>query len=157
MSMSTKFRSNQLFKSRAATPTPAQPTSNNAATRPTLAAGAHSASPVPVKDEVLQMTIHQYIAKLSPDDKEAFQSAPDIIEHLRKMQQESKSPISSSLTARVEKVLQCIKYFMSSLSIFIQHHPEVCSLVVGGVNCILTVSTGSTCYQFNWIYFINYY
>ena len=39
----------------------------------------------------------------------------------------------------MEKVLQCVKSFMGSLVVFIQHSPQISSLVVGGVNCILTV------------------
>ena len=114
------------------------PTSGHAAARPLHASGAQSADP-PANDEVLQKAIQKYISKLSNDDRTAFQSASDVIEHLHKMQGDAKSPISSSCTTRVERVLQCIKSFMGSLSIFIQQSPEISSLVVGGVNCILTV------------------
>ena len=44
---------------------------------------------------------------------------------------------------RVRKVLKCVSHFMGSIGIFIQSNPEISSLVVGGVNCILTVSTCS--------------
>ena len=111
-----------------ATPAPSQPTSS------------HPATPlVPAKDEALQTAIQEYAEKISSDDKAAFISAPDIIKRLQEMQCSSKSRISSSLITRVERVLQCIKHFMSSLKTFIQHSPEISSLVVGGVNCILTV------------------
>ena len=114
------------------------PTSGHAAASPLHASGAQPADP---PDEALQKAIKEYTSKLSNDDKTAFESASasDIIEHLRKMQDNAKSPISSSWTPRVERVLQCIKSFMGSLSIFIQQSPEISSLVVGGVNCILTV------------------
>ena len=118
--------------------------SSNASAGPVPVTGVQSVSlqlsVPPVLDETLQKVIQEYITKLSDDDKVAFQSAPNIIEHLQEMQHNSKSVISSSLRARVEKVLQCVQNFMGSLSVFIQHHPEISSLVVGGVNCILMVS-----------------
>ena len=94
-----------------------------------------------MRDETLQQAIQEYVGKLSDDDKAAFKSAPDIMERLQEMQGNGKSLISSSLTTRVEKVLQCVKGFMGSLVIFIQQSPEISSLVVGGVNCVLMVST----------------
>ena len=90
-------------------------------------------------DETWQKAIQEY--ELSDDDKEAFRSAPDIIERLEEMERNRKSPISSSLASRVKKVLHCVKNFMDSLKIFVQKSPEISSLVVGGVNCILTVGT----------------
>ena len=92
-------------------------------------------------DEAFQKAVQQYMKQLPDDDKTAFLSAPDVIEHLQEMQCNNKSLISSSLTTRVEKVLQCVKGFIGSLGICIQHNPEISSLVVGGVNCILTVGT----------------
>ena len=124
------------------TPTPSQQTSDHAAVGPIHATGVQSMSLVPARDETLQRAIEEYISKLSDDDKAAFRSAPDIIERLETVQFNSRSPIPGS--ARVEKVLQCIKYFMSSLSIFIGHHPKISALVLGGVNCILTVRTNIT-------------
>ena len=118
-------------QSRGAAPTHPWPTSNHAPAIP--------------MDQALQKAIQEYVKELSEDDKAAFRSAPDIIEHLQEMQDNGKSLISSSLTTRVEKVLQCVKSFMGSLAIFIQQSPEISSLVVGGVNCILTVGT-STAY-----------
>ena len=96
---------------------------------------------VPAKDKALQKAIQEYVGTISTDDQAAFRSAPDIIKRLQEMQCNSNSRISSSLTTRVERVLQCIKHFMGSLAIFIQQSPEISSLVVGGVNCILTVGT----------------
>ena len=119
---------------------PGQPTTRHIPSGSTL---------VPVtKDEALQKAILEYVDTLSDEDKEAFRSAPHIIERLQEMQRDGKSLIPISLTARVAKVLQCVKTFMGSLSIFIQQHPETSSLVVGGVNCILTVGTLSTCYSY---------
>ena len=127
-----------------ATPTPSQPL---AATRFMHATGAQFANPpAPAKDEALQKAILEYVSKLSNDDKVAFHSAPDVIEHLQETQRKNKPGISGPLTTRVEKVLQCIKHFTGSLAISIQHHPEISSLVLGGVNCILVVGTTSTCY-----------
>lgn len=90
-------------------------------------------------DETWQKATREYVKELSDDDKEAFQSAPDIIERLEEMERNRKSPISSSLASRVKKVLQCVQSFMDSLKVFVQQSPEISSLVVGGVNCILTV------------------
>lgn len=112
------------------------------------AAGAQSVNlqsttvAVPVKkSEQLQKAIQVYINTLSDEDKAAFQFAPDILNHLETMQGNRKRLFSDSLTTRVGKVLDCMKFFMSSLTIFIGHHPEISSLVVGGVNCILMVGT----------------
>lgn len=155
MSTGTSLTGNSLHhhgQSKAATPTPPPPTPSNASAgsmspaSSTHAAGVQSVNsqlqtpPVLVKnDEALQKAIQKYLNTLSDEDKAAFQSAPDIIEHLHKMQCNRKPTIPDSLTTRVEKVLQCVRGFMGSLAIFIQHNPEISSLVVGGVNCILTV------------------
>ena len=106
--------------------------------------GATSTSSHPISsygpiDETLQKVIQEHVKKLSDDDKTAFQSASDIIVRLQEMQCNGKPVISGSLMSRVEKVLQCVKGFMGSLGIFIQQSPEISSLVVGAVNCILTV------------------
>lgn len=143
--MSTSITLN-YGQSRGATPTPSQPTSSHASAGPIHAAGAHSMNPqlprppVPAEsDGAFQKAIQKYVEELSDDDKEAFLSAPNVIERLQDMQGNGESLVSSSLTTRVEKVLQCVKHFMGSLGIFIQQSPEISSLVVGGVNCILTV------------------
>ena len=104
------------------------------------------ATAVPMKNEAFERAIEQYINMLSDDDKAAFQSAPDIIERLQEAQSRRKPLISTDLTARVAKVLQCVKHFMGSLSIFIQQSPQISSLIVGGINCILTVGY-NTCYS----------
>ena len=151
MSTGSKFLSNPFsrHKSKGGTPTPSRPNSSHgsaASTGPaSTPSGMQSVNPqlppasVPAKDGALEKAIQAYINKLSDDDKAAFQSAPDIVERLQEMQRNDKSLVSSSMAARVEKVLQCVKYFMGSLLIFIQQSPEISSLVVGGVNCILTV------------------
>ena len=137
-------------QSSGATPTPSQPTSSHASAGSVHAAGVHSGNlqfptpPIPVrKDEALQKAI-RYVTELSEDDKEAFRSAPNIMERLQDVQGNGKVLLSSSLTSRVEKVLQCLKSFMGSLTIFIGHSPAISSLVVGGVNCILMVGTSTT-------------
>lgn len=126
---------------RGVTSTPCQSTSIHVSASPINVPGA---PPVPT-NEALQKAVQKYVKALSDEDKEAFRSAPDIMEQLEKIQCNRKHLISSSLTTRVEKVLQCIKTVMSSLGIFIQHNPEISSLVVGSVNCIMTVS--ATCYS----------
>ena len=122
-------------------------TSSSALTGPVSTGGQSSnlQSPtisVPVKNEAFQKALQEYIDALSDDDKVAFQSSTDVIEKLGELQQD-KSRISSShptLVQKVHKVLQCMQLFMGSIAICIQHHPEISSLVVGGLNCILTVS-----------------
>ena len=133
------------------TQTPSQSTSSQAPIEPIHAAGVHSAgiqSPtpqvLPKEDKASQNLIQGYVNTLSDDDKAAFLSAPNIIERLQEMQCSGKSIISSALTARVGKVLQCVKYFMDSLASCIPLGPEILSLAFGGVNCILTVGTGTT-------------
>lgn len=99
--------------------------------------------PTLVQNEAFQKATQEYIDHLSDDDKVAFQSATDIMEKLGELQQ-GRFRISSSHTTRVQKVqkvLQCVKQFLGSIAICIQHHPEISSLVVGGLNCILTVGT----------------
>ena len=146
MSTRTKLPNNSPLsfrQSTGATPTSSRATSSHGFM---LAAGAHSVNlelptqPMPAKrgDEALQQAIQGYVKKLSDDDKAAFQAAPDIIERLQEMKCNGKSLISSSLTTRVEKVLQCLKIFMG---IFIQQCPGISSLVIGGVNCIMGVGT----------------
>lgn len=90
----------------------------------------------PLQNEAFQNAIQKYIANLSEDDKAAFRSPPDIMKKL------SESPISSSTRMqKVEKLLQCLKRFLASTAIGIQHHAEISSIVVGGLHCILIVST----------------
>ena len=104
------------------------------------------AIPVPEKNGAFQKAVQEYINNLSDDDKAAFQSATDVMEKLGEMQQ-AKSRVSSSHNTRVQKVqkvLQCVQRFLGSIAICIQHSPEISSLVVGGVHCILMVSTCST-------------
>ena len=97
---------------------------------------------VQVNHEAFQIAIQEYTDKLPDDDKVAFRSATNVLEKLAELQQ-GKSHISSSHTRmqRVRKVLQCLKRFLGSIAVCIQHNPEISSLVVGGLHCILTVST----------------
>ena len=99
-------------------------------------------APMPPKNKAFERAIAQVLQKhvdLSDDDKEAFQSYSDVdvMEELRNVQ-DGTSRISDSLT-RVQKVLECVNRFMGPLATFIQHSPEISSLVVGGLNCILMV------------------
>ena len=98
---------------------------------------------VPLKNEAFKKAIHNYIDNLSYDDKIAFQSATDVLEKLEELQRGKPSTPSthSSRMQKVQKVLQCVKQFLGSVAICIQHSPEISSLVVGGLNCILTVCT----------------
>lgn len=108
----------------------------------TLAGSAYVSPtiPVPMKNEAFQMAIHKYIDNLSDDDKVAFQSAADVMEMLGELPQ-GKSRISSSQMQKVQKVLRCVKQFSGSVIICIQHSPQISSLVMGGLNCILAVSS----------------
>ena len=100
---------------------------------------AHS---VPAKNEAFQQAIKKYTDNLSDDDRVAFKSAADIMEELGRLSQ-SKSDTSSfhNTQNKVQKVLQCMKKFLESVAICIQQSPEISSLVVGGLHCILTVSS----------------
>ena len=95
---------------------------------------------VPVKNEAFQNAVQEYVDHLSDGDKNAFQSATDIMERLGELQQD-KPRTSTSHMQKVQKVLQCVKQFLVSTAICIQHSPEISSLVVGGLNCVLTVRT----------------
>ena len=120
------------------TPTPSTACTSTPANTPDTPLPAIA---VPLKNEAFQKAIQEYLDNLPDDDKEAFRSATDVIEKLEKLQQGSR--ISSSHTTckqKAQKVLRCMKQFLESVAICIQHHPEVSSLVVGGLNCILTVS-----------------
>ena len=100
--------------------------------------------PVPAKkDEALQKAIQNCIDALSDEDKAALRPAPDDLERLQEIQCNGKSPIPSFPTPCVEKLLQFFENFMGSLAIFFQQSPEISSLVVGGVNCILTVGSNN--------------
>lgn len=149
MSGRKRFPFFNLGQSKGATSAPSQSTSGHPTAGSMQAAGALSTLLVPAGDGALERVMQEYVSKLSNDDKEAFvRSAPqDIIGHLQKIQHNIRSPITNTHMTRVEKVLQHIKKFMSSLTIIIQHHPEISSLVLGGFNCILMVGNSSTCYS----------
>ena len=125
--------------------------SYNTVAAPTHVPGVHTLNPQPIailapaKNEAFEKALRAYVdGRLSDDVKKDFQSASDIMERLQMMQcnqsgLDSKVHISSSISDRVKKVLQCLRHFMGSVAICIQHSPEISSLVIGGVNCILTV------------------
>ena len=97
----------------------------------------------PVKKKAFQQAIQEYIDNLSFDDKIAFQSATDVMETIGVLQK-YKSRTSRYRTSQIQKMqkaLKCVKLFLGSVAICIQQNPEITSLVVGGLNCILTVST----------------
>ena len=134
-------------------PTPTHATPSHTSAGPMQSSGPVSAVPhsvnpqppiPPVPTNAFQKAIQKCVAELSPDDKTAFLSAPCVLERLREVQCNDKSLISSSRLARAEKLLQCVKHFMGSLAILIQHDPVISSLVVGGVNCLLAVCASST-------------
>lgn len=54
----------------------------------------------------------------------------------------SQSSLSRSFGARIQDVLACMQHFIGSVTICIQCSPEITSLIIGGVNCILLVSPG---------------
>ena len=116
--------------------------------RPTHAAGGQSLNPrpptfpMPARNEAFEravaVALQKYIDRLSDDDKVAFQSATDVMEKLEELHQDNCCP--STRMQKVQKVLQCVKQFLGSITICIQHSPEVSSLVLGGLNCVLTVT-----------------
>lgn len=131
--------------SRGASPAPSRP----ASPAPSGPASTHSVmGPVPSKNKAFEgavaLMLQNHIDSLSDDDKKAFQRASvvDVMEELRKAQH-STSGISDSLS-RVQKALKFVDRFMGSLAIFIQQSPEISSLVVGGLNCILMVCISSS-------------
>ena len=95
---------------------------------------------IAVKSEGLQQEIQKYIDKLSNDDKLAFRSATDIMDKLGQ-QQWGKFRITCFHITRMQGVLQCVDQFLGSIAICIQYDLRISSLVVGGLNCILGVST----------------
>ena len=98
---------------------------------------------IPVQNQALQKTIQDCIDHLSDDDKVAFQSATDVVDKLGELKQGTSHISISHPTCmeRVQKVQQCVKQFLGSISICIQHNSEISLLGVGGLRCILTVST----------------
>lgn len=90
--------------------------------------------------EAFKRALESHMEQLSADDKLAFGSASDVMLKINEMNRSpGKIPLNSTLAGRVQKILGCVRQFMSSISIFIQHSPEISSLVVGGVNCVLKV------------------
>ena len=108
-----------------------------------LAGLAHDPQPlaiaVPLEYEAFQKAILECLDNLSDDDKAAFRSAKDVMEKLGELQQ-GKCRTHTTCTQKVQKVQKYVRQFLTSVAICIQHHPEISSLVVGGLNCILTIS-----------------
>ena len=94
----------------------------------------------PVNNEAFQKAIQEYVESLSDDDKVAFQSATDVMEKIQKLHHDSSSQ-SSSHIQKVKKVLECMKQLLRPIEIYSQISPDISALIVGGFNCILTVST----------------
>lgn len=96
----------------------------------------------PTQSKAFERAVAEVLKKhvnLSDDDRAAFQSASDVdMVGILRESQHGASCISDSLP-RVHKVLECVNRFMGPLAIFIQHSPEISSLVVGGLHCILMV------------------
>lgn len=143
-----------LFKgrdktSRETSPAPSRPASSPGPSGPAPTKATPQPSnvqpplaPVLSKNKAFEMAVAVILQKhsdLSEDDKKAFQSASDIdvIKELNKAQHGTLL-ISGSLS-RVQKVLECVDRLMGPLKIFIQHHPDISALVVGGLKCILMV------------------
>ena len=93
-------------------------------------------------NSAFEQALQKYIATLSDNDKAAFKSCGDVMQKMQLLNQEGsklKGRVSSRLSDRVQKVLNLMKQFMGSIQIFIQHSPEISSLAVGGLNCVLSV------------------
>lgn len=88
-------------------------------------------------DPTLRATIEACAAGLSDHDKDAFRSAVNVMDELQPIERADPSKLFS---ARVEKILRCVCKFVDSVAICIQHNPEIFSLVVGGLRCVLLVS-----------------
>lgn len=136
-------------------PTPLEPTPRPPSTPPDVP-GAHASNPetptatAPATNEAFQIAIQAFINdRLPADVKKDFQSASEIMQTLQMMQAHRSRPgntmhISSSVSDRVKKVLEGLRHFTGSVAICVQHSPEISSLVIGGVNCILVVRTSSS-------------
>ena len=127
-------------------------TNTSTASASTLAGPAHAtrnqspnsqslAISVPVKNEAFGKALQEFVDNLSDDDKVAFQSDTDVMLVLEELGKSRISRSHTPLMQKVQKVLQCVQQFLGSVAICIQHSPEISSLVVGGLNFVLTVST----------------
>lgn len=92
-----------------------------------------SKTSAPVVNELSQKTIQNYIENLSTDDKKDFQLARDVM----KTPAGSRIPIDIT---RIQQMQQCVKEFLGFIANFTSHDPQVSSLGMGGLNCIMTVS-----------------
>ena len=103
----------------------------------------HDVAIVPVTqppDNAIQEAIQKYVDELSDEDKTAFLSPADIMTRIQEFNKPDASiRLSGPLNARVARVIQGIKQFLTSVSIFTQQGPSFVSLAIGGANYIMTV------------------
>lgn len=82
-------------------------------------------------ERAVAVSLKERIDGLSDDYKTAFQSATDVTEKLSGLQQGE--PFASDLIVRVQTVQE-------SFAIWVQHTPDIYSIVVGGLNYVMTVT-----------------
>ncbi|KAF8251709.1 hypothetical protein K440DRAFT_636958 [Wilcoxina mikolae CBS 423.85] len=96
-----------------------------------------------IPDPALKIAIERYVKELPEDDRNAFESAKDVLDEIRMIDQtHSQASSSRSFGTRISKVLQLINKFLGSVAICIQHSPAISSLVVGGLHCVLSLVLG---------------
>jgi hypothetical protein len=89
--------------------------------------------------------LKEYEEKLSDEERKEFDpttaaSPQSLLSAALQLDTDHRERSSSrSLACRVKKILESMDRFMGVLCIAIQHSPEVSSLVVGGIRCILDV------------------
>ena len=93
------------------------------------------ATHIPAARRVLVKAIKTYADNLSDSDKTAFKAAQTILALLRRIQRNNQV-YTSSLTHRVEQVLQCLENFTSFLGTL---QSELVGLLMGGVRCTFRV------------------
>ena len=96
------------------------------------------ATHIPVARRVLVKAIKTYADNLSDSDKTAFKAAQTIQALLRRIQRNNQVYSSSSVTGRVDRVLQGLENFTSFLG---TNHSELVGLLMGGVRFTFRVGT----------------
>lgn len=87
-----------------------------------------------------EQALQKCVADLSEDDKAAFKSAEDVMRKIQLLNKVgSKLRLESGLSDRVQKVLDFVRQFTNLIQTFVRYSPEISSLAVGGVNCVLSV------------------
>lgn len=62
------------------------------------------------------------------------------MDHIHAMDKENaKSSLSRSFGVRIGNILQFVKRFFTSVGTCVQFKPEISPLVIGGLNCVLSV------------------